>query len=134
MDVEACFLIVIPLFSRKRKGPPSEHSMLTYDPPIPVRALFGNTRLRPVIDIDDAEALGVAKCPFEIIQEGPDEVPPQINTLLNGSRGSPEMRIEIGNPFHVIALTLGINVIVESYTIFGDKQWKRRIFVLHTYQ
>src|SRR5260370_2016701 len=40
----------------------SERSILTYDPPIPVRTLFGNTRLRPVIDIDDAEALGVAKC------------------------------------------------------------------------
>src|SRR6266446_4846172 len=101
---------------------------------IPVRALLGGTRLCPVIDIDDAEALGVAECPFEIIQEGPDEVPPQINALLNGRGGSPEMRIEIGNPFHVIALALRINVIVERHTIFGDKQWKRRIFLLHAYQ
>src|SRR5438105_4409069 len=103
----------------------SVHPILTYDPPIPVRTLFGNTRLRPVIDIDDAEAQRVAECPLEIIQEGPDEVPSQINTLLNGSRGSLEMCIEIGNPFHVIALALRINVIVERHTIFGDKQWKR---------
>jgi hypothetical protein len=112
----------------------SGQSILTYDSPIPVRALFGNTRLCAVININDAEAQGVAKRPFEVIQEGPDEVSPEINALLNGSRGSPEMRIEIGNTFHVIALAFGINVIVERHTIFGDKQWKRRIFLLHADQ
>jgi hypothetical protein len=50
--------------------------------------------LRPVIDIDDAEALGVAKCPFEIIQKGPDEVPPQINALLNGRVGTGGSKLE----------------------------------------
>src|ERR1700730_8076508 len=48
----------------------------------PQAAALEYARLRPIIDVVDAEALGVAKRPFEVIHQRPDEVAANIDALI----------------------------------------------------
>ncbi len=43
---------------------------------IPVSTIFGDARLRLIIDIDDPEALAVAISPLEVVHQRPHEVAP----------------------------------------------------------
>src|SRR5205085_4862394 len=47
---------------------------VSYHLAIHLRAPLPRPLLRREIDVNDAEALGVAEGPFEVVQEGPDEV------------------------------------------------------------
>ncbi len=44
------------------------------DVPVEVGARLGRPLLRREVDMDDAEALGEAPGPFQVVEEGPDEV------------------------------------------------------------
>src|SRR5206468_3830389 len=84
--------------------------------------------LRGEVDVDDAEALGVAEGPFEIVEERPDEVAADVDSR----------RDRVGNGGDVIAQVLhaqrilddavdGARWIVERGAVLGDVNRDRAV-------
>src|SRR5476649_2758277 len=48
---------------------------------VPVRAVLQGSLLRRIVDVDDAEALGVAGVPLEVIEQTPKEVALDVHAL-----------------------------------------------------
>src|SRR2546430_4014001 len=54
---------------------------------VPERAVLGHACLRLVVDVHQAEAWGVPLRPFEVVEEGPHEVPVQLRAGRHGAPG-----------------------------------------------
>src|SRR5450759_1825760 len=50
---------------------------------IPVPTIFDDALLCWIVDVDDAEAFGIAEGPFEIVHEGPDKIAFQRGALAH---------------------------------------------------
>ena len=61
---------------------------------IEISGILWDALLGGIVDIDDAEALPVALGPFKVIQEGPLEIPAQVNTVCRGAAILQEVAVE----------------------------------------
>src|SRR4030088_3152033 len=68
---------------------------------VPGRAVLRGALLRVVVDVDQAEPLVVSVAPLEVVQERPGEVAAQVDTGGQGGVGSPQVSVEVRDPFDV---------------------------------
>src|SRR3972149_4586211 len=87
---------------------------------VPSGACLWNAPLRPEVDMDDPESPGIPEAPFEVIQQGPDEVPFHRNPEVDGPLHHFQMAPEIRQPVGVVHLSVGADLIRKGGTVFGD--------------
>ena len=89
--------------------------------PVKLRALLQRSFQRGEVDVDDAEAFGVAEGPFEVVEEGPDEVAADVRALLDGAVDGEDVVAEVVDAERVLSGSVdGGRWIVERGAVFGD--------------
>jgi len=83
--------------------------------------------------VDDAEALGVARRPLEVIEQRPDEVAAQVDALVDGVRDGTQVGLQIGAPGLVIDLTVHQPIFVRC-AILGDVERRQRVVAMQPQQ
>ena len=78
-----------------------------------MRAQFWNPLLGAVVDQHEAETLAVSLCPFEVVEERPRVVPAQIDARSLGRPRPREIAVEVGDPFAVDDVAVGVDRVVE---------------------
>ena len=62
---------------------------------VPHEAVLRDALLRGVVDVCDAESLGIAEIPFEIVKQRPHEIAGQRHAFVDGALRRGEMTLEI---------------------------------------
>jgi len=86
---------------------------------VPRCTCLGDPLLRLIVDVDQTEPLAVSLSPLEVVQERPNEVAPQIDTVHNGLSRCPEVSTEIADPVDVNDLALAVEEIIEGCAALG---------------
>ena len=86
---------------------------------VPERAVFGGAFLGFKIDVDDAEPLGVALGPLEVVDQRPDVVAVDRDAGLDGAVDLGEVGPDVIEAAHVLDLAVGGNGIVEAGPVLG---------------
>src|SRR5947209_15726694 len=63
---------------------------------VPTRAILPEARLGRVVDIYDAEALGVTVSPLEVVHERPDKIATQRHAVADGLPCRREVTLQVG--------------------------------------
>src|SRR5215212_2215291 len=84
---------------------------------VPACARLGDAPLGAVVHEDDAEALGIALGPLEVVQQRPHHVAAEVHTLLHRVVGGAEVGVEVGDPLLVVHLALRIDVVVDGTSV-----------------
>src|SRR6266516_6095378 len=95
--------------------------------PIPVGAVLQHALLGGVVNVDQAEALGVALFPLEVVQQRPDEVAAQVHPGGDGALRRAEVAIQEADAVGIVDLALRVGVVVEGGAVLGDRQRHRRV-------
>ena len=69
---------------------------------IELRALLQRPFQRREVDVDDAEAFGVAEGPFEVVEEGPDEVAADVGAFGDRVRDGADVLAEVVDAQRVV--------------------------------
>ena len=85
----------------------------------PESAGFEGARLGGIVDVVDAEALGVARCPFEVIEQRPEKVAAHIGALIDGVGDRTDVRFDVGAPLIIDDCALDEDVAVGR-SVFCD--------------
>ena len=102
-------------------------------PRIPVGALLRQTPLRGVVDMHNAEPLGVTLRPLEVVEQAPHEVATHRHTRLYSIGYCREMRLEVLDASCVAHLP-GNHLIVEGRAVFHDVQRRQRVVAVQAQQ
>ena len=73
-----------------------------HQPRIIKRAVLRGAFLRGEIDVDDAEALGKAERPFEIVEQRPDQIAPDVGARVDRGVDGAEVPLEIVDAERVV--------------------------------
>src|SRR6266511_1400099 len=87
--------------------------------PVPGRAVFGNARLRGIVDIDNAEALAVSVGPLEVIHQRPEEVAAYWGAIRDRLAHCADVTVQVGDPPRVVDPAAN-HLVVEGDAILGD--------------
>src|SRR3954454_5175443 len=79
---------------------------------VPPAARLHRAGLGGVVDVHDAEALPVAMGPLEVVQQGPDEVPPQRHSRGECRRAAVDVSSQVGGSFLVVDLAIRGRLVV----------------------
>src|SRR5438094_3489145 len=101
---------------------------------VPATAVFHNTTLCGVVDVDDAEALAVAFSPLEVIQQRPNEVALHWYPLRSCLPEGLKMFMEIVKALRVTDVIAAIPLISKSSTILCHRNGTRSIVMVDSYQ
>ena len=58
------------------------------------------------------EAHRVPECPLEVVHQAPHEIAPQVDTLVDGFLGRPEVAVEVLDAARVVDGPVGADVVV----------------------
>src|ERR1017187_6934532 len=83
-------------------------------------AEFGRSPKRFVIDVHDAKALGISFGPFVIVQQRPQEVAPNVVSLLDGTMQRDQMVSQIFTTAEVMNLPARLDLIRIGRTVLGN--------------
>src|SRR6266542_4446573 len=89
---------------------------------VPVGAVLPGPPLRPVVDVHDAETLGIAISPFEVVQQRPDEVAANVHALAQRLVRRRQMRAQVRDPLRVVHGAVGGVLVGIGGTVLGDQQ------------
>ena len=89
---------------------------------IPISGILRDPLLCFVIDVDDAEAVGIALCPLEIIHKGPEEIAADICALGCRSFQREQIAVEKINAVWVVDLAVQRNRVVRGHSVFGNEE------------
>src|SRR5579884_1785153 len=101
---------------------------------IPAGAIFENAALSGIINVDEAEAFGVAFSPLEVIQQRPDEIACQRCSFQNGFSCLPDIFLQEIDAPGIVHLPILADCIGKGSTILGNIQARDRVFLMHAYQ
>src|SRR5215471_5850586 len=94
---------------------------------IPATAVFDDTPLRWIVDVDNAKALAKAPRPFKVVQQRPQEIAldlgPQLDRVCDGLDMAMQVLDTIGVR-HTVGTVPGVRV---GRTVFGDEQRYRAV-------
>ena len=68
---------------------------------VAARARLERTPLGGEVDVHDAEALGVAQGPLEVVEQRPDEVAAQVDPVADGAVRGVQVGVEVADPLRV---------------------------------
>src|SRR5262245_58568167 len=95
-------------------------------------ARLRRARLRLVIHVDDAEAFGVAKAPFIVVEQAPDEVSAELGTLGDGVARGLEMLTEIPDAHRIVHGSIDrVRRVVQRRSILGDVERDASVALSH---
>src|SRR5215208_485192 len=84
-------------------------------------ARLGGALLGGEVDVDDAEALGVAVAPLEVVEEGPGEVAAEVDAGLDRAAGGAQVVAVVGDAQRVVdRAAVGRGRVVEGGAVLGD--------------
>src|SRR5512135_93529 len=98
----------------------SDDPVLPHDLRVPSGRELGGTRLRRVIDVDDAESLAVALGPLEVVQERPEEIAAQVEAFGHGAVERDQIIAQVLAAVEVEDRAAGGDLVVEGRAILGD--------------
>src|SRR3954447_590757 len=103
----------------------SENAMLAISAPgdevaVPERAALGHATLGRAVDVDEAEALGVAVLPLEVVEHRPGEVAADVDAVGDGSRQRAQVRLEIVDARRVFERPVDHRPVLERRAVLGD--------------
>ena len=90
-----------------------------HDLAIEVRALLQDAVLSPVVGVHDAEALAVTVRPLEIVEQGPHEVPAEVDSTADRRVDRGEVAPQVLNALGVPHGPCRIDVVVEGGAVLG---------------
>ena len=99
---------------------------------VPERAVFGGAFLGLKIDVDDAEPLGVALAPLEVVDQRPDIVAVDRDAGLDGAVDLGEVVPDVFEAARVLDLAVGGNGIGEAGSVLGYIDAFGHIVPIHT--
>ena len=99
---------------------------------VPERAVFGRAFLGLKIDVDDAEPLGVALAPLEVVDQRPDIVAVDRDAGLDGAVDLGEVVPDVFEAARVLDLAVGGNGIGEAGSVLGYIDAFGHIVPVHT--
>ena len=73
-----------------------------------------------VVDPGEAEALGEAVGPLEVVEQRPDEVAAHVDAGVDGVEHGAQMAAEVGDPLRVPDLAVGVDVVVARHPVLED--------------
>src|SRR3954447_15375573 len=87
---------------------------------VPAGAVLGRAPLGRVVDVDDAEALGVAVLPLEVVQQRPHVVAADVDPVgdRGGQRG--DVVLQVGDAPRVLQLAVRDLAVLEGGAVLGD--------------
>src|SRR5581483_2509907 len=101
---------------------------------IPTSALFDDTSLRGIIDVDDAKTLAVSFSPFVVIHQGPDEVATQRRALFKRLGAGPDVLAQISYALWIINGIVTIPLILVGSSVLSDVESWHVILAVQAYQ
>src|ERR671932_1001888 len=111
----------------RRRPPPHRTGPRTLEPPIPgdagvpAGAVLERALLRAVVDAHDAEAAAVPPRPLVVVEERPEEVPPDVETVGAGLQSGGEVVAHVGGAVGVVDGAVDDGVLVRG-AVLGDVQ------------
>src|SRR5690606_14671284 len=87
---------------------------------VPVRAVLPGALTGGVVDVDEAEALGVAVGPFEVVQQRPREVPADVGARLDGPFHGGDVVAQVRDAPLVADAAVAVHRVVERGAVLGD--------------
>src|SRR3954451_12523361 len=103
----------------------SENPMLAISAPrdevaVPEGAALGHAPLGRVVDVDEAEALGVAVLPLEVVEHRPREVAADVDPVGQRPRQRAQMGLEIVHAARVLERPVHHRSVLERRAVLGD--------------
>src|SRR4051812_10218672 len=87
---------------------------------VPERAALGDAPLGRVVDVDEAEALGVAVLPLEVVEHRPGEVAPDVDPVGDRPRQRTKVRLQIVDAPRVLQRAVDDRAVLERRAVLGD--------------
>src|SRR3954454_12616749 len=87
---------------------------------VPERAPLGDAPLRRVVDVDEAEALGVAVLPLEVVEHRPGEVAPHVDPVGDRLRQRAEVRPQVLDAPRVLQGPVHHGPVLERRAVLRD--------------
>src|SRR5450759_2124056 len=87
---------------------------------IPVPTIFDDTLLRWIVDIDDAEAFGIAEGPVEIDDEGPDKIALQRGALAHRTVRLVKVLAQVMHAAGIMYMAIFAQGIRKSRAVLSD--------------
>ena len=81
--------------------------------------MFPDAFLGPKVGEYQAEALGIALCPFEVVVERPYEIAAQVDALGDRRVGGGEVTSQVLDALGVADLAARVDVVVKGGTVLG---------------
>src|SRR5215210_1779041 len=108
--------------------PSPRYGILARDSGVPTPASFDDSLLGRVVDVDHPEALPVAPCPLEVIEQGPDEIPAERHAVSDRAVGLQQMLMQERLALWVIDLPIRDDIVARG-AVFGDQEPARAVIV-----
>src|SRR3954454_23961862 len=102
-----------------------ENPMLAISAPrdevaVPERAALGHAPLGRVVHVDEAEALGVAVLPLEVVEHRPGEVAPDVDAVGDRAGQRAQVRLEVLDAPRVLQRPVDDRPVLERGAVLGD--------------
>src|SRR4029450_2984544 len=91
--------------------------------PVPECASFRDPALGRVVDVDDPEPLRVAPLPLEVVEERPDVVAANVDSLGPSLLDGGDVRTQVRDPAPVVDGAI-VEPVLEGGTVLCDQQWQ----------
>src|SRR5690606_29584938 len=101
---------------------------------VPVGAGLGGPLQRRVVDVDDAEPLGVAVAPLEVVEQRPQVVPAHGRPGLDGVPDGAHVRAQVGDAVVVLDGAVGSDDVGESGPVLGDDERGAGVLAVHPHE